>query len=176
MGDRTKGIPTSETLRALGDEAEQLTGTIETLKTKTKEITDLLEAFSAVVDQTERSISKIKGTRETSHLELLRGVAAGALLIGAPLYACGWAYLYRYYKSFGLSLSDLDLPTYQTMVYSVPGIPLMMTWDVWLPALIVLIAILLLVCNRRIPIVKRTSVGAQMGIFLEAVAQLGTSL
>jgi hypothetical protein len=50
-------------------------------------------------------------------------VSPGAIVLATPLYVAGWSYLYHYYRTFGVNVSDLNLSTYQTMIYSIDAIP-----------------------------------------------------
>jgi hypothetical protein len=51
-------------------------------------------------------------------LDLFKKVAEASILLAALLYAMGWTYLYSYYKTFGLSLRELDLPLQDSIVFS----------------------------------------------------------
>lgn len=62
--------------------------------------------------------------------ELLKTLASASVILAVPLYAAGWAFLYEYYKRFGLNISDLDLPIYETLVFS-----LRVLCDNWLSTL-----------------------------------------
>ena len=53
-----------------------------------------------------------------SFLDLISNLAGSAILLGAFLYICGWTYLYQYYRSFGLELSDVDISSYDALIYS----------------------------------------------------------
>ena len=51
-------------------------------------------------------------------LELVSSITGATVLFGALLYLAGWSYLYQYYKSFGIRVSDLNLPVNDALVYS----------------------------------------------------------
>jgi len=55
-------------------------------------------------------------------LELIKGVAEGSIVLAAFLFLAGWSYIYGYYRSFGLSLGDFDLPAAVTLTFSFPVI------------------------------------------------------
>lgn len=57
-----------------------------------------------------------------SFLDLISGMAGSAVIFGGFLYVGGWSYLYQYYRSFGLELSDVDIPVYDALIYSLPVI------------------------------------------------------
>ena len=51
-------------------------------------------------------------------LPVLKAVAETAIVVAAILYAAGWSYLYGYYKSFGISISNLDLSVPDALIFS----------------------------------------------------------
>lgn len=71
-------------------------------------------------------------------LELFKNVAGASLILAALLYAAGWTSLHMYYKSFGLDVTELDVPIYHALIYSLPVL-----FDGWASALIVLGSVIL---------------------------------
>lgn len=63
-----------------------------------------------------------EGKENLSFLDLISGVASSAIVLGGFLYVGGWSYLYQYYRSFGLELSDVEVPVYDALIYSLPVI------------------------------------------------------
>ena len=51
-------------------------------------------------------------------LDALKRIAEISVVAGALLYTAGFGYLYRYYRSFGLSFSDLSIPVQETLVFA----------------------------------------------------------
>lgn len=82
-------------------------------------VSALEKGIQATVTKTEELIQKLAAQEKQEPLgELLKTLASATVVLAIPVYAAGWGFLYRYYKSFGLNISDLDLPLYETMVFS----------------------------------------------------------
>ncbi len=60
------------------------------------------------------------GTAEKKHpfLELVSLITGATVLLAALLYAAGWSYLYQYYRSFGIRVSELNLSVNDALIYS----------------------------------------------------------
>lgn len=67
-------------------------------------------------------MSKRNDEEAPSFLDIVTGVAGSSIVFGGLLYAGGWSYLYQYYRHFGLEISDLDIPAYDALIYSLPVI------------------------------------------------------
>ena len=64
------------------------------------------------------SASPSDGSGSNVLLDLFKKVAEASILLAALLYAMGWTYLYSYYKTFGISLREVDLPLQDSLVFS----------------------------------------------------------
>jgi len=68
---------------------------------------------------------------EAGPLGPLKRIAEVSAIVGALLYVAGWSYLYSYYRTFGLSVGDLDFPIQVPLIYS---FPVMFTWQIIISA------------------------------------------
>ena len=93
-----------------------------------------------------QSASTLEESGSSLLLDLFKNVAEVSIVLTALLYAAGWTYLYSYYKSFGLSLRELDLPLQDSLVFSFRVIfdsrPIAL-------GLLLIVAILAWIANRR---------------------------
>lgn len=102
-------------------------------------------------------------------LELISSITGATVLFAALLYTAGWSYLYQYYKTFGVRISELNLPVNDALIYSLAVIS-KDTWSVfWFVLLIVIVAVVL-----TIPWVSQkllTPIG--VGLFLVLILLFG---
>jgi len=107
-------------------------------------------------------------------LDLFKKVAEASILLAALLYAMGWTYLYSYYKTFGLSLRELDLPLQDSLVFSFRVVS-----DSWLIAtgFVLILAILASIASlERIQRALQTPWGVSAVFVLLLVAGSGLSV
>jgi hypothetical protein len=82
----------------------------------------------AALENTVSSLTMLKSAQEqpgrgepekqNPFWEFLKTLAGAVVIFAVPVYAAGWGFLYRYYRGFGLNISDLDIPLYETLIYS----------------------------------------------------------
>jgi hypothetical protein len=105
-------------------------------------------------------------------LELFKKVTEVSAVLGGLLYAAGWTYLYSYYKSFGVSVRELDLPLQDSLVFS-----FRVVFDSWATTLlcVAVVAIFaLIVTNRVTERLLKTTVG--IGLLLLVLFVAGYTL
>ena len=102
-------------------------------------------------------------------LQLVSSITGGIVLLGALLYVAGWSYLYQYYKTFGVRVSELNLPLYDALVYSLTVIFSSFWSFFWLFLLIIIGGAILSIrwINERL----LTALG--IGLFIVAVLLVG---
>jgi hypothetical protein len=59
---------------------------------------------------------------ELAPFQVLKALAEISIVVGAGLFLIGWSYLYGYYRGFGLSAGELNLPLQAILIYSLPVI------------------------------------------------------
>jgi len=114
--------------RSLGG-IEQRLATLESTVSSTSKET-LLEC-SRVTKATLEIVTKIAAQKEDpgradknesekhdSIWEFFKTLAGALVVFAVPVYVAGWGFLYAYYQDFGLGVSDLDIPLYETLIYS----------------------------------------------------------
>ena len=107
-------------------------------------------------------------TAEKKHpfLELISWIAGATVLFAALLYAAGWSYLYQYYKSFGIRVSELNLPVNDALIYSLTVI-FNDGWSVFGFVLPIIIAAVVLTIRRvSQKLLKPIAVGVALVLIL----------
>ncbi len=105
-------------------------------------------------------------------LELVSSITGTTVLFAALLYAAGWSYLYQYYKSFGIRVSELNLPVYDALIYSLTVI-FKDGWSVFGFILLIIIAAVVLTIRRVSQMLLKP---VAVGVFLVLILVIGFCL
>lgn len=104
-----------------------------------------LEILIKIENQKQESAKtdKPEAEKHDTIWEFFKTLAGTVVIFAIPVYAAGWGFLYRYYKGFGLSISDLDIPLYETLIYSFRPFFDKPTWTVCALAVVFVIGLIL---------------------------------
>jgi hypothetical protein len=75
-------------------------------------------------------------------------IAGGLFVFSALIYCAGWTYLHQYYRTFGVELSDLNIPWYNVSIYAFPVVFSGGLYN-WIAIAIVLAAGYVLQCGEK---------------------------
>jgi hypothetical protein len=82
-----------------------------------KSAQEILTKFEAL-NQDSVKANRAEPEKHEPLWEFLKTLAGAVVIFAVPVYAAGWGFLFRYYRGFGVSISDLDVPLYETLIYS----------------------------------------------------------
>ena len=110
--------------------------------TESNELADALRSFGARLDQIGNDLNSFisrQPKEQDSVLTSAKTIAEGALVFVTPFYVCGWTYLHQYYRTFGLSAYDLNIPIYDPLIFAISVASA--GWDIALVTLVFVIAV-----------------------------------
>lgn len=113
-----------------------------------------------------------RAEKKPPFLELVSSITGTTVLFAALLYAAGWSYLYQYYKSFGIRVSELNLPVYDALIYSLTVI-FRDGWSVFWFILLIIMASAVLTIRR---VSQKLSKPLAVGVFLVLILVIGFCL